>query len=386
MSRRTRRWLAGLLAGFALMPVVLSIRAGAASVQNSDFTVLYTAATLVRQGQAAAVYDPARMGPALLRVSDGRIDPKLVFDYPLADALVFVPLTALPLQLAFRIWQLMVVLLLGATVWLLGRTQALPSSAPAWALLAVLAAEPTWALLTEGQLGGLLVLGSAAMLIGATRDRPAWGLAGGALLAIKPQYLPAYLLLLLAARGWRALAAACTGGIVVAFSALLAGWPSGLAAMLRSMLSAGVATDVRSMDGWIAVLALGLPQRLATTVGLCVFAATLAALLVVALRGRLDPLAVAGLAGCLALLGSPHTLPHDVVLLLVPGWAAFALHRAGRLASPIPAVAVMQAAWLADLHGMPASAGALALTGVLGWYGYDFRRRAAARPRLAAAA
>ncbi len=385
MSRRRRRWLVGVLAGFALVPVVLSVRAGAAGVQSSDFTVLYTAATLVRHGQLAAVYNQATMGPALLQVSDGHIDPTLPFDYPLADALPLVPLTLLPLQAAFRVWQLLILLLLAAAVFVLNRLHPLGKSAVPFGLLAVLAAEPTWALLTEGQLGGVLLVGAVAVLAAADRDVAGWGFLGGVLLAFKPQYLPAYLALLWAGRCRRALVAVIAGSLLVGCSALLAGGPSGIAAMVRGMLAGSAWADLRSMDSWAGLLALALPPRLAMIAGLGLFGATLIVLPVLA-RRRTDLLPFAGLAGCLALLGSPHTLPHDMVLLLVPAWAAFVLHRQGRLRSPVAGLVILQVGWVVDLHGLPVSAGALALTGVLGWYLIDFKRRAAARPQLYEAA
>ncbi|HLB76646.1 MAG TPA: glycosyltransferase 87 family protein [Candidatus Dormibacteraeota bacterium] len=386
MSRRRRTWLVGGLAGLALVPVVLSVRGGAASVQSSDFTVLYTAASLVRHGQLAAVYDQEKMGPALLQVSDGHIDPTLPFDYPLADALPLVPLTLLPLQAAFRVWQLLILLLLGASVFVLNRLHPLGKSAVPFGLLAVLAAEPTWALLTEGQLGGVLLIGTVAMLAAASRDIAAWGFLGGVWLAFKPQYLPAYLALLWAGRCRRALLAVVAGSFLVGCSALLAGGPSGMMAMVRGMLAGSAWADLRHMDSWAGLLALALPPRVAMIGGLGLFGATLILLPVLAARRRVDVLPFAGLAGCLALLGSPHTLPHDLVLLLVPAWAAFVLHRQGRLRSPVAGLVILQLGWVADLHGLPFSAGALALTGVLGWYLRDFTRRAAARPRLSEAA
>ena len=386
MSRRARTGLAGVLVGLALLPLVLSLRGGAGSVRASDFTVVYTGATLIRQGQPAAVYDQRRLGPALLRASEGRIDPQLPFDYPLADALPMVPLTLLPLQAAFRVWQVAILGLLALAIVVLGRILPLGKSARGWGLLAILAAEPTWALLTEGQLGGLLLVGAVAILAATARDRPGWGLLGGALLAVKPQYLPAFLAVLVAARCWRSLLAASAAGVAVACSALLVGWSAGLVAMVRAALSAGVATDLRTMDSWAAILALALPARAAVAGSLALLAAALVGLVVLAALGRIDPLPFAALAGCFALLASPHTLPHDLVLLAVPAWAAFALSRQGRLSSPLAGLALVQAALILDLRGLPVSLGAFALTAVLGWYVLDFRRRAAATPRLAAAA
>lgn len=386
MSRRAKAWLAGALAGFALMPVVLTVRYGAAAVQVSDFTEQYTAATFVRQGQPAAVYDAARMGQAMLRTSGGRIDPNLDFDYPVAELGPFVPLTLLPLQAAFHVWQLLILILLATAVWLLNRKYPLGKSAVPWGLVAVLAAEPTWALFTEGQAGAMLVLGAVAVVAAARSDGMGWGFLGGLLLSIKPQYLPVYLVFLWGVGCRRALLAAVGGGLVVGLSALLAGGPAGMVGMAHAMLIHGATTELRSMDSWAALLALALPEWPASIAGLVLFAGTLTGFALLAARRRIDPLALLGLAGCIALLGSPHTLPHDVVLLLVPAWAAFELHRQGRLPSPIPGLAVLQVAWLADLHGLPVSAGALALTGVLAWYAYELRRRAAARPPLAVAA
>lgn len=386
MSRRARAWLAGVLAGFALMPVVLTVRSGPAGVQVSDFTEQYTAATFVRQGQPAAVYDAARMGQAMLRTSGGRIDPNLDFDYPLAELGPLVPLTLLPLQAAFHVWQVLILILLATSVFVLNRRYPLGKSAVPWGLAAVLAAEPTWALFTEGQAGALLVLGAVAIVAAARSDGMVWGFLGGLLLSFKPQYLPVYLVFLWGVGCHRALLAAVGGGIVVGLSAMLAGGPAGVAAMAHAMLVHGAYTDLRSMDSWAGLIALALPEWPASIAGLVFLGGTLAGLALLAARRRVEPLALLGVAGCLALLGSPHTLPHDVVLLLVPAWAAFELYRQGRLPSPVPGLAVLQAAWLADLHGLPVSAGALALTCVLGWYAYEFRRRAAARPPLAEAA
>jgi hypothetical protein len=231
----------------------------------------------------------------------------------------------------------------------------------------------------------VLLVGAVAMLAASSRDVARWGFLGGVFLTFKPQYLPAYLGLPWAGRCRRGLLAAIAGSLLAGCSALLAGGPSGMVAMVRGMLAGAAWADLRSMDSWAGLLAVALPPRVAMIAGLGLFGATLIVLLVLA-RRRMDVLPLAGLAGCLALLGSPHTLPHDMVLLLVPAWAAFVLHRQGRLRSPVAGLVILQVGWVVDLHGLPVSAGALALTGVLGWYLRDFRRRAAARPRLYEAA
>src|SRR5207237_4550134 len=109
---------------------------------------------------------------------------------------------------------------------LMGRWLPLGRRAPAIALLGLLGFPATWALLSEGQSTALLLLG-AVLLIGAW-CRDSWRLAfvGGLLLALKPQYLPAYLILLGARRQWRALGAAMGGARVVGLRPVLARGPS----------------------------------------------------------------------------------------------------------------------------------------------------------------
>jgi len=189
MTRRARAWLAGVLMGFALAAVVVSVRQGSGGVRIADFTLFYAAATLVRQGDPVAVYDLARTGPEVLSLSNGMMDPRIPFSYPLATAVLVVPLTVLPLPVAFRVWQVIIALTLLAAIWLLHRTLPVGPNGLRWALLGTLAAIPTWGVLAEGQFSALPLLGAAAVVRAVASDRPGWGFWGGTLLALKPQYL-----------------------------------------------------------------------------------------------------------------------------------------------------------------------------------------------------
>lgn len=386
MKSRTARWLVAILVGFVLGLVVVSVRQGAAGVRIADFTLFYAAATLVRQGDPIAVYDLARTGPEVLVLSNGMMDPRIPFSYPLATAVPLVPLTYLPLQAAFRVWQLIITLTLLAAIWLLHRTLPLGSGAPRWAMLGTLAAIPTWAVLTEGQFSALPLLGAVAVVRAVAGDRPGWGLAGGTLLALKPQYLPAYLIVLWASRCRRALLTALLGAGLVTLSPLIVGGPAGMTAMVHSLAYGGNLTAHTDMDNWAGLAAVLLPERAVAVVGLALFAATLVALATVGWLRPASGIAFIGLVGCLAVLESPHTLLHDEIMLLVPAWVGFALARQGRLPSPLYGLAVMQAAWLIGLHGLPVSVAPIALTAVLAGYVVAFRRRAAGQPPLAAAA
>src|ERR1700732_2607376 len=126
------------------------------------------------------------------------------------------------------------------------------------AVLALLAAIPMWGTLTEGQPTAWLFLGAAMVVLALRAD--SWALAAGAgmLLAVKPQYLPAYLIVLLAARRWRSLMAAAAGGGLLLLSPL-AGGVGGLTAMVHNALSANTAVAIRLNEGGIGLVGAGAP-------------------------------------------------------------------------------------------------------------------------------
>jgi len=260
-------------------------------------------------------------------------------------------------------------------VLILQRARPLDRKAPAFAMLGLLAAVPTWTALTEGQVTPLLVVGGALLVAALSRDR--WGLAaaGGALLAIKPQYLPAYLLVVLAARRWRMLLVAGVAATLVLMSPLAAG-AGGMAAMVHNALRANQAVAIRLDEAWIGVLGPALPAVAATAVAIAVYLAVLAALGLIAWRRPASTTGFAVLAVALSLLASPHALPHDLLMLAVPAWLAVDLFFEGRLPNPIPGLLLIDLALLIDLHGVGLPLGPIVMTAVVLWYGWRFRQRA----------
>src|SRR5439155_26384275 len=103
-------------------------------------------------------------------------------------------------------------------VSLILRCVPLGRGASAMGLLVLLGFPATWALFSEGQSPGLLLLGAVLLIVAWSRD--SWRLAflGGLLLALKPPYLPAYLILIGARRQWRSLGAALLGAVAVGLS------------------------------------------------------------------------------------------------------------------------------------------------------------------------
>ena len=379
MSRPLGRALLAVTVAFAAAGLMVILTQSQASRLSSDFTINYSAGALVREGHLAAPYDQAALGEMMRRVApDGAIDPRLPFSLPLAAALPYALLSLLPFEVAFRLFQLLSAALVLLAVLLLRRVApTVPSLA---AILGLLAAVPTWGTLTEGQPTAWLFLGAAMALLALRSDSRALAAGAGMLLAVKPQYLPAYLAILFAARRWGSLLAAALGGGLLLLSPL-AGGLAGLSGMVHNALSANQAVAIRLNESWIGLIGPVLSAHVATLVAIGLYLAVLATLGLLAWRrpGSINGFAV--LAGTLAVLASPHTLPHDLLLLAAPAWLAMALCLEETLPNPIPALLALDAALLIDLRGVPIPVGPIVMTVSLVCYGWQFKQRATQRRR-----
>jgi len=362
--------------------LVVILTQSPASRLSSDFTINYSAGALVRQGHLAAPYDQAALGAMMQRVApDGAIDPRLPFSLPLVAALPYAVLSLLPFELAFRLCQLLSAALLLLAVLLLQRAAPIGGKVTlGLGLVGVLAAVPTWGAFTEGQPTAWLLLGATMIVLALRSDSLGLAAGAGILLAVKPQYLPVYLTILFAARRWRSLGAAATGGAIVLLSPL-AGGAAGLSAMVHNALSANQAVAIRLNESWIGVIGPVLPTRVATMVAIALYLAVLLALGWLAWRRLPSLIGFATLAGALAVLASPHALPHDLLILAVPAWLAIVLCRQGALPNPLPALLAIDLAILIDLRGIDVPLGPIVMTAVVAWYGWQFRQRAARRRR-----
>jgi hypothetical protein len=380
-----QRLAVAVVAAFLIAGLLVVGHQSSLARRSADFTINYSAALLIREGHPEAIYKPDQLGPLMLRLSDRAIDPRLPFDGPLALALPWVPLTFLPLELAFHVWQILTLCQLVLALMLLARWLPLGRRSLPFAIAALLAFPASWALFSEGQSSGLLLLG-AVLLIGAWRRDRWWMAAAGALLlGLKPQYLPAYLILLGTQRQWRPLIAAVLSAAAVGLSPLLAGGVNGLLAMVGSALKAGEGV-ARYNDSLIGTLSPYLPGRLPTILGFSLWALALAALAVAAWRRQgAQPIAFAALATGVAVLFSPHALPYDTVLLAVPAWLSFVLHRMKAIPTPAPIWLALAFAVVSDLGGSFVSLAPVVLLAGLIWYGRAYLRRAQDRPTAIAA-
>jgi len=385
MRSRWQRLTVAVIAAFVIAGLLVVGHQSSLARRSADFTINYSAALLIREGHPQAIYQRDQLGPLMLRLSDNAIDPRLPFDAPLALALPWVPLTFLPLELAFHLWQIVTLCLLLLSLMLLARWLPLGRRSLPLAMAALLAFPATWALFSEGQSSALLLLG-AVLLVGAWRHDHWWMAAAGALLlGLKPQYLPAYLILLGAQRQWRMLAAAVLGAAAAGLSPLLAGGVNGMSAMVWSALEAGQGV-VRYNESLIGTVSPLLPGRLPTILGFSLWAFALAALALAALRGaRAHAIGLAALASTVAILFSPHALPYDTVLLAVPAWLSFVLYRMQAIPSPAPAWMAIALAVVVDLGSPLVMLAPLVLLGCLVWYGRAYLRRAHEHPEAIAA-
>jgi Glycosyltransferase family 87 len=381
MSARLDRAMLALIVALAAAGVIVIVSQPAASRLSADFTINYSAGVLIRQGHLAGPYRQAELGDVMRRLApNGAIDPRLPFSLPLAAGLPYAALSLLPLDLAFRCWQLISFALLLGAVLVLQRGLPLPRGAPGLAMLGLLAAVPTWATLNEGQPTALLALGAAMVILALRVDSLALAAGAGMLLAVKPQYVPAYLAILLAARRWRSLSAASVGAAFLLLSPL-AGGIGGLSAMVHNALSANQSVPVHLNEAWIGLFGPALPTAAATGVAVALYLVVLGALALVGWRHPGSGIGLAVLTGVLTVLASPHALPHDLVILAVPAWIAIVLFREDAIPNPVPGLILIDLAFLIDLHGVDLPIGPIALTGVVAWYGWQFRRRAGRRQR-----
>ena len=385
MRTRLQRWTVAVIVGFVIAGVVVLSQQSSRARRSADFTINYAAAMLIRDGHPQAIYQRDQLGPLMLRLSDHAIDPRLPFDAPLALALPWVPLTFLSLELAFHVWQIITLGLLALAIWLLARWLPLARRSVPLAIAALLAFPATWALLGEGQSSALLLLG-AVLLIGAWRCDRWWLAAAGALLlALKPQYLPAYLILIGAQRQWRTLIAALLGAAATGLSSLLAGGVEGLFAMVWNALEAGQGV-VRYSESLIGTVSPLLPGRWPTILGFSLWLLVLGGLTVAAVRrDRAEAIALAAVATLIAILFSPHALPYDTVLLAVPAWLSFELKRTKAIPNPAPAWITVALALVVDLGSPLVSLAPIVLLVCLLWYGRAYLRRSHDRPTAIAA-
>ncbi len=293
--------------------------------RGTDFSASYVAALMLRSGEGGELYDQqAEHARHLTLVPAGAVI-NLPFITPPTTALLALPLTVLDPGTAFRVWSLVELILLGLAVWIAIRAGPWPTRlgpAPrAATFLVAVAAGGTYAFLLLGQIDGITALGLAAAYAAWRTDRSA---AAGFWLALasaatKPHLAIGLGIWLIARRDWRALAGAAAGCALVAAVSLGLVGPGGIAGFVSALsfaVSNTPGSSTLGLPGLVASWLGGGPIPLVIGIAGALIALAGCGLLGARSRGRPGALE-ASLAGAaaLSLVGSPHLLPHDLVIL-----------------------------------------------------------------------
>ncbi|MCL4532088.1 MAG: DUF2029 domain-containing protein [Actinobacteria bacterium] len=313
---------------------------------HDDFIAFWTGGWLVRDGAGPTLFNIQQQATvqAALRQAGAseavRTSPTFApFVYPPPVALLFAPLTLLPVQGAFLLWlTLSVAAFVSAVAVQLRGT----SHGRGIAVMLLTFGGVTFTLL-EGQVNAVLVLALSLAMLAFRREKRA---TGGALLGImllKFQYAAPFALLLLVKGRWRELAGmAGTGGVIGAVTLAMIG-PAGIMGYLELIHRmaafsppAEVPVHPWAMVNWRGMLTNlwpGVPDGVGTAL---VVLLALATILVVMLawRGEWDPGSPVFARQMLALtlatiLASPHSHFHEAVLVLAPLAALLARSPAG---------------------------------------------------------
>jgi hypothetical protein len=303
---------------------------------RNDFVSFWTGAQLVRDGAGPALFDPetqsrlqAQLRLALTGSEEMKqgvvLDP---FHSPPIQGLLFVPLTFLPLSLAYLVWSSisLVAFILAIALPLRGCARG------ATAAVVMLSFAGVADTLIFGQVNAIFLLGISLGLLSFSGGRP---FLGGVLLGVlwlKPQYAVLFPLVFLAKRRWAELAGmAVAGAVAVIVSVAIVGLDgvSRYVEMMREIGAFYPPADSfifpQSMVNWRGVLMNlwpGIPGETGSVLMLVLSVVTAMASLLV-WRGPWEPASprfarqvlVLTLA---AILTSPHSNFHGMVLLLAP--------------------------------------------------------------------
>jgi hypothetical protein len=295
-----------------------------------DFTVFYTAATMLRSGLGHRLYDERAQYEVQARII-GRIPSRqgpLPYIHPPFEALIFVPLTFLPYPRAFAVWDLLNVAALFGVAFLLRRSVNALRLIPPWEFVALsLAFFPVFVCLLQGQ-DSILLLLLCALGFNALK-RQADFLAGCwfALALFKFQLIiPLVVLIVIWKRRRVVVGFAALLMLLVFLSVGLVGWEGALRYPVFAMrmgatqnlgaVPAALMPNLRGIvEGWSSGLAPGVLQivLITSSVALLAFAAW-----------KTKPVGTErlnlqfSLVTVVALLIGWHTNAHDLCLLILP--------------------------------------------------------------------
>jgi Glycosyltransferase family 87 len=331
-----------------------------------DFTVFYTAGTILREGLRHQLYDPHIQYRVQQGFTGGLIESRrgpLPYIHPPLEAVIFLPLTLLPYRQAFVVWDLLnIVALFGVAITLRRNLNVLRAIPPWEFVVGFLGFFPVFLCLLQGQDSILLLLLCALGFSALKRESDF--LAGGwfGLALFKFQFvIPLVLLIAFWKRkraAWGFAAVACVWALL---SVGLVGWDGMLAypkyvlQIAKAPSLGGVPPELMPnlrglLEGWS--LNSSSADSVPAVMSALVLAVSALLLVFAAFKGRAVPkehLEIGfSLAVVVAALTSWHTNAHDLCLLLVPlvlvadyGWTFLADFPRRRATLLIPALPLL---------------------------------------------
>ena len=193
-----------------------------------DFTIFYSAGTMVRSGMAGSLYDE-RAEFQTQRQFAPEVSTRhgaLPYNHPPFEALLFVPLSFFPYLPAYLAWDAVNLGLLVLALLLLGRHVPLLQTKPLWVwALSAAALFPVFICLLQGQ-DMILFFFLLAMAFGSLKDgADCWaGCWLGAGLFRPHLVLPLAIILLFSRRRKAVFGAVCSAVVMAAISIAVVGW------------------------------------------------------------------------------------------------------------------------------------------------------------------
>jgi hypothetical protein len=324
--QKRRVFLVAFLVAMTVCNMILAFRL-IPKMRNGyqDFTIFYTGARLIRDGQAAVLYNLAaqyRMQQTFTNVPI-RLGP-LPFNHPPFEALFFVPFTFLSYWSAYLLWTGLNILMFGSTAILLKtRVPQFAAVSPVILGVGTTAFFPTAIALIQGQdvILLLLLFVMAIICLDQRRDAVAGILLGLGL--FRPQFVVP-VVILLAVRRWRILIGFAPVAILLAgITVAVMGWSGPLdygrfVLHLEGTQARAFGPEaVPNLRGLILQIpglnAAGLPAHL------LILASSITAFLLALRRiqkGRDSILFVSSLAAVITILVGYHSLVYDLSFLL----------------------------------------------------------------------
>jgi Glycosyltransferase family 87 len=291
-----------------------------------DFTIFYSAGTLVRRGGASQLYDLGAQYQVQTQFAPNVAirQAALPYNHPPVEALLFVPLSYLNYWPAYLVWTFLNVILVALSLWVMRR--ALPEIGRLNVVLVILACAgfaPLAMALVQGQ-DSVLLLALVTLSVGAlVAERDVWAGAALGVGLFKFQFVIPFMLIVALRRPRVLLGFGAAAAAVVAMSAMMVGW-SGLADYVHFVVGveshgAGGAI-IASMPNIRGLLAGLMGAHGAGRLALWLNIAASVAVLGIAMwwvgRGEVRLRMLVVMATVVSVLVSYHALVHDVTFLL----------------------------------------------------------------------